>query len=48
MNTNILRHRLQLILQDERLQQLRTELKPGTAFGEANLDVSVVEANPIP
>lgn len=47
LNTNMLRQRLQLILQDERLQQLRTELKPGTVLGEAILDVKVVEANPI-
>lgn len=47
LNANMLRHRLQLILQDERLQQVRTELKPGTALGEAILDVNVVEANPM-
>ncbi|MGZ9159465.1 MAG: ShlB/FhaC/HecB family hemolysin secretion/activation protein, partial [Nitrospira sp.] len=47
LNTDVLRHRLQLILQDERLQQLRTELRPGIALGEAILDVTVVEANPM-
>jgi hemolysin activation/secretion protein len=47
LNTNVLRSRLQLMLQDERLQQLRTTLKPGTALGEAVLDVAVVEARPV-
>lgn len=47
LNTNVLRHRLQLILQDERLQQLRTEIRPGIALGGAILDVTVVEANPM-
>lgn len=47
LNTTILRNRLQLMLQDERLQQLRTTLTPGTALGEAVLDVAVVEARPV-
>jgi len=47
LNTNVLRNRLQLMLQDERLQQLRTELKPGSALGEAVLDVTLVEARPV-
>lgn len=46
LNTGPLRDRLQLLLQDDRLQELRSALKPGAALGDAILDVSVVEANP--
>jgi hemolysin activation/secretion protein len=42
-----LRDRLQLLLQDDRLQALHGSLKPGTDLGEAILDVAVVEANPL-
>jgi hemolysin activation/secretion protein len=46
-NMNPLRDRLQVLLQDERLQRLNAELKPGTVPGEAVLDVAVEESNPI-
>jgi hemolysin activation/secretion protein len=44
---NPLRDRLQVLLQDDRLQRLNAELKPGTVPGEAVLDVAVEESNPI-
>lgn len=46
-NMNPLRDRLQLLLQDQRLDRLNAELKPGTKPGEAILDVHIQEANPI-
>ena len=46
-NMNPLRDRLQLLLQDDRLQRLNAELKPGAVPGEALLDVAVQEANPV-
>ena len=46
-NMNPLRDRLQVLLQDDRLQRLNAELKPGAVPGEAVLDVAVQEANPI-
>ena len=46
-NMNPLRDRLQLLLQDDRLERLNAELKPGTVPGEAILDVAVQEANPV-
>ncbi len=45
-NMNPLRDRLQILLQDDRLERLNAELKPGAALGEAVLDVAVQEANP--
>lgn len=46
-NLNPLKDRLQLLLQDSRLERVNAELKPGTLPGEAILDVKVQEANPI-
>jgi hemolysin activation/secretion protein len=46
-NMNPLRDRMQLLLQDQRLERLNAELKPGAQPGEAVLDVQVQEANPI-
>jgi hemolysin activation/secretion protein len=45
-NMNPLRDRLQLLLQDPRLERLNAELKPGLQLGQAELDVIVQEANP--
>jgi hemolysin activation/secretion protein len=45
-NMNTLRDRLQVLLQDDRVERLNAELKPGTSLGEATLDVDVQEANP--
>ena len=45
-NMNPLRDRLQVLLQDDRVERLNAELKPGAALGEAILDVDVQEANP--
>ena len=42
-----LRDRLQLLLQDDRIQELHGSLKPSTNLGEAVLDVDVVENRPI-
>lgn len=47
LNSAPLRDRLQLLLQDDRLQELYGSLKPGAALGEAILDVAVVEVNPV-
>ncbi len=47
VNMNPLRDRLQLLLQDDRLERLNAELKPGAVPGEAILDVSVQETNPV-
>ena len=46
-NMNPLRDRLQLLLQDDRLERLNAELKPGAVPGEAVLDVAVQEGNPV-
>lgn len=46
-NMNPLQDRLQVLLQDDRLERLNAELKPGVNLGEAVLDVAVQEANPI-
>jgi hemolysin activation/secretion protein len=46
-NMNPLRDRLQLLLQDQRLERVNAELKPGGQPGEAVLGVRVQEANPI-
>jgi hemolysin activation/secretion protein len=46
-NMNPLRDRMQIILQDQRLERLNAELKPGDKPGEALLDVHVQEASPI-
>jgi hemolysin activation/secretion protein len=46
-NMNPLRDRMQILLQDQRLERLNAELKPGAKPGEALLDVNVQEANPI-
>ena len=45
-NMNPLRDRLQILLQDDRLERLNAELKPGAVPGDAILDVAVQEANP--
>lgn len=47
LNSTPLRDRLQMLLQDDRFQTLHGSLKPGTDLGEAILDVTVVEANPM-
>lgn len=46
-NMQPLRDRMQLLLQDPRLERLNAELKPGAKLGEAVLDVSVQEDYPI-
>jgi hemolysin activation/secretion protein len=46
-NMNSIRDRMQILLQDQRLERLNAELKPGDKPGEALLDVHVQEANPI-
>ena len=46
-NMHPLRDRLQLLLQDRRLERVNAEVKPGGRPGEAILDVHVEEANPI-
>jgi hemolysin activation/secretion protein len=46
-NMQPLRDRMQLLLQDPRLERLNAELKPGARLGEAVLDVSVQEDYPI-
>ena len=46
LNINALQERLQLLLQDSRIQRLNTELRPGVQPGESVLDVRVEEANP--
>ncbi len=45
-NMNPLRDRLQVLLQDDRVERLNAELKPGAVPGEAILHVAVQEANP--
>jgi hemolysin activation/secretion protein len=46
LNINALQERLQLLLQDPRIQRLNTELRPGVQPGESVLDVRVEEGNP--
>ena len=46
LNLNPLRERLQLLLQDPRLQRLNAELKPGLRPGESVLHLRVEEASP--
>jgi len=46
LNLNALQERLQLLLQDSRIQRLNTELRPGVQLGESVLDVRVEERNP--
>lgn len=46
LNINALQERLQLLLQDSRIQRLNTELRPGVQLGESVLDVRVEERNP--
>ncbi|MCZ6800901.1 MAG: BamA/TamA family outer membrane protein, partial [Nitrospirae bacterium] len=46
VNLNTLRDRLQLFLQDPRIDRMTAELKPGTQPGEGILQVNVEEANP--
>ena len=45
-NINPLRERLQILLQDNRIQRLNAELKPGLRPGEAELKVQVEEESP--
>jgi hemolysin activation/secretion protein len=45
-NMNPLRDRLQVLLQDDRVERLNAELKPGAVPGEAILEVAVEETNP--
>ena len=45
-NVNPLRERLQLLLQDNRIQRMNAELKPGLRPGEAELKVQVEEESP--
>ena len=47
LNIRPLKERLQLLLQDPRVERLNSELKPGLKPGEALLDVRVEEAPPI-
>ena len=46
LNVNALQQRLQLLLEDPRIQRLNAELKPGLRQGEAILDVRVEERTP--
>ena len=46
LNVNALQQRLQLFLEDSRIQRLNAELKPGLRQGEAILDVRVEERTP--
>lgn len=46
VNINALQRRLQLLLEDQRIQRLNAELKPGIKRGEGILDVHVEERNP--
>ncbi len=47
LNIRPLKERLQLLLQDNRVQRLNSELQPGLKPGEAILHVQVEEASPI-
>jgi hemolysin activation/secretion protein len=46
LNVNALQQRLQLLLEDSRIQRLNAELRPGVARGEGILDVRVEERTP--
>jgi hemolysin activation/secretion protein len=46
LNINALQRRLQLLLEDSRIQRLNAELKPGLRPGEGILDVRVEERTP--
>lgn len=46
LNVNALQQRLQLLLEDSRIQRLNAELRPGVARGEGILDVRVEERSP--
>ena len=46
LNVNALQQRLQLMLEDSRIQRLNAELRPGVARGEGILDVRVEEPRP--
>ncbi|HEY7553567.1 MAG TPA: ShlB/FhaC/HecB family hemolysin secretion/activation protein [Candidatus Binatia bacterium] len=46
LNVNSLQQRLQLFLEDPRIQRLNAELKPGLKAGEGILDVRVEERTP--
>ena len=46
LNVNPLQRRLQLLLEDSRIQRLNAELKPGLKPGEGILDVRVEERTP--
>jgi hemolysin activation/secretion protein len=46
LNINALQQRLQLLLEDQRIQRLNAELKPGLQRGEGILDVRVEERTP--
>ena len=46
LNINALQRRLQLLLEDQRIQRLNAELKPGLRPGEGILDVHVEERTP--
>jgi hemolysin activation/secretion protein len=47
LNVDALQERLQLLLEDPRIERLNAELKPGAAPGEALLDVRVAERSPL-
>ena len=46
LNIDALQQRLQLLLEDSRIQRLNAELRPGVARGEGILDVRVEDARP--
>jgi hemolysin activation/secretion protein len=46
LNINALQQRLQLLLEDSRIERLNAELRPGLARGEGILDVRVEDARP--
>jgi hemolysin activation/secretion protein len=46
LNINSLQERLQLLLEDQRIQRLNAQLKPGLRAGEGILDVRVEERSP--
>jgi hemolysin activation/secretion protein len=46
LNIRPLKERLQILLQDSRIQRLNSELKPGLKPGEGTLNVQVEEASP--
>lgn len=46
LNVNSLQQRLQLLLEDSRIQRINAELKPGLRAGEGILDVRVEERTP--